>query len=158
MVSYYFRISRSSPLDCEFSTANWIQAARLCFYSITISVIVDLTVSIVLMCRVIVSFKSIKGLGSDFYNYIINAIYFADFYYARHFFQFVYELLFSSNIIIDQNICCWHTFINSCCSLYQPTPAGGFECPGFTVFKSLMRTLMFQHYQMICHTLCTHTV
>ena len=43
--------------------------------------------------------------------------------------QFVDELLFSSNIIIDQNICCWHTIINSCCSLYQPTPAGGLDCP-----------------------------
>ena len=43
--------------------------------------------------------------------------------------QFVYEILFSSSIIIDQNIYCWHTFINTCSRLYQPTPAGGLGCP-----------------------------
>jgi hypothetical protein len=71
--------------------------------------------------------------------------------------QFVDELLFSSNIIIDQNICCWHTFINTCCSLYQPTPAEGLDCPSSLCSNllcdsnvSMISNILLHIYQIYC--------
>ena len=91
-------------------------------------------------------FQAIKSIGSDFCDYIINPIYFVNFHYSWHILQFVYELLFGSNFIINQNICCWHFSDGTSAAVYICLLLrGGLERP------SSLFSRIYCFYQMICH-------